>query len=94
MRWLRRSKPDEDSHRRLLALERRVNELEAKYSGIDVEWSEWYDKYRRLYARLAKRVSDDRKRDGDTPEAPTPPVLNPLAARLLDSSPLLRRSNE
>lgn len=37
----------------------RVEELERKLETIDVEWTEWYDKYRRLYARIAKRVERD-----------------------------------
>lgn len=65
---------------RLAALEKRVD-------TIDVEWSEWYDKYRRLYARLAKRVHDDK--EADAPPAGLPHLANgrtttnPLAAALL-----------
>ena len=82
--WFRRKEPMPDVEARLSALEKRVDE-------IDVQWSEWYDKYRRLYARLAKRVHDDAAREE---AAPTPQngasrlgnmgrPMNPLAAQLL-----------
>jgi succinate dehydrogenase/fumarate reductase-like Fe-S protein len=44
----------------------RVAELEKKVRDLEVEWMDWYDKYRRLYARLAKRESRaNGKTDGD-----------------------------
>lgn len=65
----------------------RLEVVEKRLKALDVEWDEWYDKYRRLYARLAKRVAHDEKAAEDAPgstngKAPFPP-LNPLAARLL-----------
>lgn len=62
--------------------------MEKRNDQIELEWSEWFDKFRRLYARLAKRVersqNDDLEvnRGGDAPP-PTPGVSNPLALALL-----------
>ena len=79
-----RSSPEPEPDLDVLA---RLDALEKRIETIDVEWSEWFDKFRRLYARLAKRVHDDEKR----PEAPENPSngrsgaapMNPLAAALL-----------
>src|SRR5258708_8333111 len=59
------------------ALDRYREELRADYQRaaddqaavmrkIKVEWEEWWEKFSRLYARLAKRVKDAER------EAPTP----------------------
>lgn len=47
--------------------ERRLKVLEDANRERDVEWSGWYDKFRLLYARLAKRVRDAAEADHDTP---------------------------
>lgn len=77
--WLSGAKPPTD-------LEIRVEALERRYKALESDWDEWYDKYRRLYARLSKRISDSRKADEDEPQdtnGPSPGVGNPLAERLL-----------
>jgi chromosome segregation ATPase len=51
--------------RRLDELARRVEGAEKKVETLDVDWSEWYDKFRRLYARIAKR----QERDEDAAQA-------------------------
>jgi hypothetical protein len=56
-------------------VEARVEALERKVKAMEVEWDEWYDKYRRLYARLSKRV----ERDGE----PAKPTGNLMARRLM-----------
>lgn len=60
------------------SLEARVKELERELKSLRVEWDEWYDKYRRLYARLSKRVeaaqNDDSGNDRGG-EAPLPDWL-------------------
>ena len=38
-------------------LRERMGELERRIELLDVEWSEWYDKLRLLYARIAKRAA-------------------------------------
>lgn len=97
MGLLSKSKPPPDYGPKLAELERRLTYLEDKYKAVDVEWSEWFEKYRRLYARLAKRESDAKKRDGEPlPESDTPgyPPVSPLAARLMQGTPLLKRKDE
>lgn len=60
--------------------------LERSVKALDLEWNEWFDKYRRLYARLSKRVERE--------EAPQEPLQlngqpashhtpNPLALAIL-----------
>lgn len=44
-------------------LEDRLARIERRLDTIDVEWSGWFDKFRRLYARIAKRV--ERQDDPD-----------------------------
>lgn len=55
-------------------LERRVAKLETRLEEFDVEWSEWYDKYRRLYARIAKRVERDSDSHQDAPQSTETPL--------------------
>ena len=33
----------------------RIDTLEKRLETIEYEWTDWYDKFRRLHARLAKR---------------------------------------
>jgi hypothetical protein len=80
---------------RLRDLDDRLRALEKTLQEIRVEWEEWYDKYRRLYARLNKRIADaqqlemapERPADGRPPGPPTRPewgrVTNPAALALL-----------
>lgn len=42
----------------------RVADLERQVQALEIEWSEWFDKYRRLYARIAKRAERDEKEEG------------------------------
>ena len=80
MSWFKRApKPPND-------WELRVETLERRFKGLEADWDEWYDKYRRLYARLSKRIQDSKKADEDAPEDTNgQPVgyRNPLAERLL-----------
>lgn len=55
--WLRRATRPATNP----TLEDRVAAIEKQLKAIDVEWSEWYDKYRRLLARISKRVERDEK---------------------------------
>lgn len=43
---------------RLIELEERQAKLEKKLSQVELEWSEWFDKFRLMYARLTKRIRD------------------------------------
>lgn len=80
MSWFTRTaKPPSD-------WELRVETLERRFKGLEADWDEWYDKYRRLYARLSKRIQDSKKADEEAPDEPNGPsrrVGNPLAERLL-----------
>jgi len=71
-------------------LSERVDELSATVTGllkrldeIEVEWEGWYDKFRTLHSRLAKRQqreaegADSAKANGNQP-------INPAAARILN----------
>jgi hypothetical protein len=77
----RRQRLSSDERERLESLERRLKVIEA-------DWDEWYDKFRRLYARLSKRVE---RGEGNEPESPAEPrtngpaphTANPLALALL-----------
>lgn len=81
MSWFRR-KPrlDEDAIARL-------HDLERKLKVIEADWDEWYDKFRRLYARLSKRVERDEKASTLPQDERSEPerhrTTNPLALALL-----------
>lgn len=64
---------------RIVALERQVLELEKRVKEIDVEWSMWFDKFRRLLATISKRA----QRAEEAPERHDQPEENPLARRLM-----------
>jgi len=85
--WFSRREPDESFAARLKKLEQRVD-------VIDLEWSDWFDRFRNLYAKLAKRVrtaSEEadpavrKPQDGRTPPGMVPvgSRINPLAEALL-----------
>jgi hypothetical protein len=61
----RKTKPEREADL-LTALDLRLSALEAQVRTIDTEWTEMYDKFRRLHMRLAKRD----QRDEDAPRAP------------------------
>lgn len=67
----------------LVALKGTVAALEHQWKTVETEWTEMYDKFRRLHMRLTKR--DQREREGTVeetqPEATTPP--NPIALAML-----------
>lgn len=72
---------------RLARLEEDLAATKRRMKEIEVEWDGWYDKYRRLYARLSKRE----ERAHETPDSPVEPrspatpgqITNPAAMRLL-----------
>lgn len=51
---------------RLDAMARRLDKIEEVTKGVDTEWSEWFDKFRRLYARIAKRQERDEAAESGT----------------------------
>lgn len=62
----------------------RVEVLERRIKALEIEWDEWYDKYRRLYARLAKRVE---RAQNDEPEAPKGGIAPPPLRRAQRGGP-------
>jgi hypothetical protein len=82
-----RARLDED---RISQLESRVRTLEASLKAVDAEWTEMYDKFRRLHMRLSKRDQREQpapqvapgQTNGD-PVGPLPASMNPLALNLI-----------
>lgn len=75
--WLRPKtelRVDQDFVRKLVELEARQTSVEKQLASIDAEWSEWFDKYRHMYARLAKRIKDAREVVGDGSESSQEPA--------------------
>jgi hypothetical protein len=85
-------------------LERRVEKLEDEWKKISMEWEEWFDKFRRLYARIAKRAeyveraenpadgADVPRRTGSSmPASPDSPISLDSRARSLNDAILARR---
>jgi hypothetical protein len=54
------------------ALLERLTKLEARLDrdlkGLEIEWTSWYDKFRQLYNRLAKRKSRGQNEDEEAQE--------------------------
>lgn len=77
----------------------RLEKLERAMKALELDWEEYFERFRRLLARLSKRAADEEKRaagaiSGDV-RAPgvaqdarsvTDRITNPLARRLLQSS--------
>jgi hypothetical protein len=72
-------------------LRERVALQEKGLKALEMEWQEWWDKFRTLYARLAKRVKDAHQLETpendspqsreDAPERTIPPLPIPGARR-------------
>lgn len=79
----RKAKPNDDLDLRLSKLEREVRDLY-------IDWTQTYEKFSRMYARLHKRLKDEQKRAEDDSGEPIEAAgdgrhtTNPLAARLLN----------
>ena len=73
-------------------LEERLAKTEKRLDQVEMEWNEWFDKFRRLYARIAKRARDlEQAESVPTPRSPgdgrspigTGRITNPAAIALL-----------
>lgn len=80
----------------------RLEKLERAMKALELDWEEYFERFRRLLARLSKRAADDERRANDAisghvraPGVPQDPrstttlgdrITNPLARRLLQSS--------
>lgn len=94
-----------DQAARLDALARRVDEIvvtineeresrDRKIEQLDFEWTDMYDKFRRLHARIARRQQredeneeltepEGQRVDSSSPSEMAPAITNPLALQLL-----------
>lgn len=52
---LRQAKRIDELGEQVAALAEAHERLERTVAGVDDEWTEWYDKFRRLHAKLSKR---------------------------------------
>lgn len=62
--------PSRDLKRRIEELEEENRRIDKALKDLELDWSEWYNKFRLLYARLTKRVRDEEKRQEN--EEPQP----------------------
>ena len=78
-------------------VEERLERLERDWKGVESEWTDQLDRYRRLHSRIAKRaalIAADDERQGYEDDAPTPAHQasdGPASGAL---SPAQRRLNE
>lgn len=82
--------------KRLIEIEARQVTLERSVKTIDAEWSEWFDKFRHMYARLAKRIKDADSATESREDAPRPtidPVPSPGAGNGPFRGPSASRRN-
>lgn len=54
--------------KRLDELQERLDKFDRVLKALQVEWDEWYDKFRLLYARAAKRIKDAAQAEDEAPE--------------------------
>jgi hypothetical protein len=54
--------------KRLDALDGGLTSQMKKLNEIEMEWSEWYDKFRLMFARLSKRIKDAAQVEGEPPQ--------------------------
>jgi hypothetical protein len=72
----------------------RLEAVERRLKVIEADWDEWYDKFRRLYMRLSKRVERGEPAVGDPPDGAAETrtdgkryqSTNPLALAILRGS--------
>lgn len=88
--------------KRVSDLEATVKELQDRYEGLDSEWTDWYEKFRLLHMRLAKRQTREEQqisREGDTQAGvggdgrSAPSVLTPTQKRIAEQIAAHRRAN-
>lgn len=57
---------------RVDALEEKLRLQERGLKALELDWQEWFDKFRLLYARLSKRIKDAAEPAEDTPQSTNP----------------------
>lgn len=68
--------------REILDLRNALGDLEKRVRDVEMEWEDWFEKFRNLYARITRRQQREAaepKENGLEPQ----PSMNPLAAELL-----------
>jgi len=68
----------ETSHKAVIEQSAVMTEMADKYRVIDAEWSMWFDKFRNMLAKLAKRDKADAQSTNGQPV-----ITNPRALALL-----------
>ncbi len=61
---------------RISRLDDKLETLKRDFQNLELEWTNFYDKARRMLARVAKRAEIVEKADAE--EAPTAPTLLPI----------------
>ncbi len=75
-----------DQRKQIDALRQDVDELQRKFRSIDLEWSDYADRFRRLMMKLAKRDERERAPEGED----TQPVEQESDARMSSLTPKQR----
>lgn len=78
---------------RLRILEQTCDSLQRESKSLRLEWEELYDKVRHQMSRMSKRVSSDKKFNGELPPPPDTqdgvPELDPISKSIM-----LRRARQ
>jgi hypothetical protein len=88
--------------KQILALRRDVDAMRAEMKVIRDEWDDWFDRFRRLHARIARRQARDEQSpeegstqpSGESSGSPmTPTLLSPKAQLIAKQIADHRRAN-
>lgn len=93
--WLLGPRPPETEPELTPSMRQRLDELEERcrlqekgLKALELDWQEWFDKFRLLYARLSKRLKDAANAEGngsesrqDAPESTIPIYRGPATSR-------------
>lgn len=63
--WLKRLLGADTASATDLRLDERVAAMEKEVRDIRLDWDETFDKFRRLYARMSKRIEREKEGQGD-----------------------------
>lgn len=66
---------------RVMQLEGQLADLEKPVRDLEMEWQDWFEKFRNLYARITRRIEREQKTEPSEPNGAE--AMNPLAMRLL-----------
>lgn len=71
----------DELRKRLADLDERMRLQERGLKALELDWQEWFDKFRLMYARLTKRIKDAAQAEPDAPESSqdAPRTTNPRA---------------